>query len=90
MVSFYVLQGSTVVGVVSISSSLDSNLNPTHLWHMLLKYIGWNLLETNWRVKFSSFIHRTKNIVDYIYHDVLDPIFVLSKGGARYFLTLID
>ncbi|RDY13076.1 hypothetical protein CR513_02063, partial [Mucuna pruriens] len=39
MVSFYVLQGSTIVGVVSISSSLDSNLNPTHLRHMLLKHI---------------------------------------------------
>ncbi|RDX98022.1 hypothetical protein CR513_19125, partial [Mucuna pruriens] len=79
MVSFYILQGSTVVGVVSISSSLDSNLNCTHLWHMLLKHIiivrmsilsRHDFLKTNWRVKFSSFIHKTKNIVDYIYHDV--------------------
>ena len=35
-------------------------------------------------------MHRSKATHDYIHADVLDPSSVPSKGGARYFLSLID
>ena len=43
-----------------------------------------------YRVKFSTDIHNTKGIVDYIYSDLWGPSRELSKGGAQYLLTFID
>ena len=42
------------------------------------------------RVSFSTGIHSTKGIVDYIHSDLWGPSPVASKGGAFYFLTFID
>jgi transposase InsO family protein len=42
------------------------------------------------RVKFTTAINRTKGTLDYIHSDVWGPSRVLSKGGARYFVTFID
>ena len=36
----YLLQGSTIVGVVAVSSSLDHELDTTHLWHMRLGHMS--------------------------------------------------
>ena len=42
------------------------------------------------RVRFSSGIHTTKGILDYIHSDLWDPSSGPSHGGAHYTLTLID
>ena len=42
------------------------------------------------RVKFSTTIHRTKGIVDYIHSNLWGPTHVSSKGGTKYLLTFID
>lgn len=42
------------------------------------------------RVKFSTTIHRTKGTLDYIHSGLWGPSRVLSLGGGRYMLTLID
>jgi len=34
----YLLQGSTIVGVAVVSSSLDHDLDTTRLWHMHLRH----------------------------------------------------
>jgi len=43
-----------------------------------------------WRVKFSTDIHRTSGTVDYIHSDLWVPSQVPSKSVARYFVTFID
>ena len=42
------------------------------------------------RVKFSHAIHRTKETLDYVHSDSWGPAPVISHGGNRYFLTIID
>ena len=42
------------------------------------------------RVSFTSSLHRTAGILDYIHSDLWGPAPVTSKGGSRYLLTLID
>ncbi|KAJ0489574.1 putative RNA-directed DNA polymerase [Helianthus annuus] len=42
------------------------------------------------RVKFSRSTKFTKGILDYIHADLWGPAKVISLGGARYFLSLID
>jgi hypothetical protein len=42
------------------------------------------------RVKFSSAVHNTKNILDYVPVDLWGPSRITSHGGARYMLTIID
>jgi transposase InsO family protein len=42
------------------------------------------------RVKFSSAVHNTKNILDYVHADLWGPSRITSHGGARYILTIID
>ena len=36
----YLLQGSTIVGAATVSSSLDNELDTTHLWHMHLGHMS--------------------------------------------------
>ncbi|XP_026440691.1 uncharacterized protein LOC113339671 [Papaver somniferum] len=42
------------------------------------------------RVMFSTTIHNTKGILDYIHSDLWGPSRVESHGGGRYMLTFID
>jgi hypothetical protein len=42
------------------------------------------------RVKFSSAVHNTENILDYVHADLWGPSRIPSHGGARYMLTIID
>ena len=42
------------------------------------------------RVRFSSGIHSTKGILDYIHSDLWGPSSAPSHGGAHYMLTFID
>ena len=42
------------------------------------------------RQKFGTRKQETKHSVDYIHSDLWGPSQVLSHGGARYFMTLID
>jgi transposase InsO family protein len=42
------------------------------------------------RVKFSSAVHNTENILDYVLADLWGPSRIPSHGGARYMLTIID
>ena len=42
------------------------------------------------RVRFSSGIHSTKGILDYIHSDLWGPSSAPSHGGAHYMLTCID
>ena len=42
------------------------------------------------RVKFAKVVYETQNHLDYIHFNLWGPSQVLSLGGARYFLTLID
>jgi transposase InsO family protein len=42
------------------------------------------------RVKFSSAVHNTENILDYVHADLWGPSHITSHGGARYMLTIID
>jgi hypothetical protein len=42
------------------------------------------------RVKFSSAIHNTENILDYVHADLWGPSCITSHGGAHYMLTIID
>ena len=42
------------------------------------------------KVKFNTGVHTTKAILDYVHSDLWGPSRVLSLGGARYFLSLID
>jgi len=36
----YLLQGSTIVGAATVSSSLDHELDTTRLWHMRLGHMS--------------------------------------------------
>lgn len=38
--NLYVLQGSTVLGATTVSSSTDSNFDITHLWHTWLGHLS--------------------------------------------------
>lgn len=42
------------------------------------------------RLSFSTGVHKTRGLLDYIHSDVWGPSRVPSKGGARYFVTFID
>ena len=42
------------------------------------------------RVTFAKVVHETQNHLDYIHFNLWGPSQVLSLGGARYFLTIID
>lgn len=42
------------------------------------------------RVKFSTSVHRTKGILEYIHADLWGPSRKTSYGGANYMLTIID
>ncbi|GAV82844.1 LOW QUALITY PROTEIN: gag_pre-integrs domain-containing protein, partial [Cephalotus follicularis] len=94
--SLYKLQGSTVIGSVTVSSSV-SDSDGTKLWHMRLGRISergmHNLSKRGLlgvttkkldfcehciygkykRVSFSTTIHKTKGILDYIYSDLWSP-----------------
>ncbi len=42
-------------------------------------------------VKFDKkAVHKTRGTMDYIHSDLWGPNRILSKSGARYFMTLID
>ncbi|KAH9726310.1 hypothetical protein KPL70_008223 [Citrus sinensis] len=42
------------------------------------------------RTSFKSSVHTTRSILDYIHSDLWGPAQVVSLGGARYFLSIID
>lgn len=42
------------------------------------------------RVKFKSSNYKSKGTLDYIHSDLWGPSRVMSQGGARYFITIID
>ena len=42
------------------------------------------------RVKFSTAIHNTEGILDYIHTDVWGPTKTASLGGKHYFVTFVD
>nr|KYP62383.1 Retrovirus-related Pol polyprotein from transposon TNT 1-94 [Cajanus cajan] len=42
------------------------------------------------RIKFPKVVHTTKGTLDYIHADCWGPSRVLSLGGGRYFLSIID
>ena len=42
------------------------------------------------RVKFSTAIHNTEGILDYIHTDVWGPTKTTSLGGKHYFVTFVD
>ncbi|GJW32315.1 retrovirus-related pol polyprotein from transposon TNT 1-94 [Tanacetum coccineum] len=42
------------------------------------------------KVSFSPSIHRTRDALDYIHFDLWGPSPVMSQGGKRYMLTIID
>lgn len=42
------------------------------------------------RVKFNVGEHNSKGILDYVHTDLWGPARTASKGGARYFLSIID
>ncbi|GAV71062.1 gag_pre-integrs domain-containing protein [Cephalotus follicularis] len=42
------------------------------------------------RVKFSTAIHKTNGVLDYIHSDLWGPSSQVSLGGSRYIMTLID
>lgn len=47
-------------------------------------------LEKSCRVKFNIAIHNTKGILNYVHSDLWGPSKVCSKGGVRYFISIID
>ena len=42
------------------------------------------------RVKFSSSIHKTNEILSYVHSDLWGPSRIESQGGGRYFISIID
>lgn len=42
------------------------------------------------RLRFSTAEHRTEGVFDYVHSDLWGPSRVVSHGGARYFLSIID
>ena len=42
------------------------------------------------QVKLNTVIHKSEGILDYIHSDLWGPAKVQSKGGSKYFMTLID
>ncbi|GAV56927.1 gag_pre-integrs domain-containing protein, partial [Cephalotus follicularis] len=42
------------------------------------------------RVKFSTAIHKTKGILDYIHSDLWGPSSQVSLGGSRYLMTTLE
>lgn len=42
------------------------------------------------RVKFSTAVHHTKGTVNYFHSNLWRPSEVQSKGGSRYFMSIID
>jgi hypothetical protein len=42
------------------------------------------------RVKFSTAIHNTENILNYVLADLWGPSRKTSQGGAHYMMTIID
>ena len=41
------------------------------------------------RMRFKTAMHKTEGILDYIHSDILGPMQVVFKGGARYFMSFI-
>ena len=41
-------------------------------------------------MRFSTDEHKTKGTLDYIHSDLWGPDQTATRGGARYFLSLID
>lgn len=41
-------------------------------------------------VSFSKGVHNSNALIGYVHSDPREPSQTVSKGGARYFLTLID
>ena len=42
------------------------------------------------RAKFTKAIHRTEGILDYIHSDLWGPSRIVSHGGSRYYMSIID
>ncbi|KAH9648891.1 hypothetical protein KPL70_025781 [Citrus sinensis] len=109
----YVLEGTTVTRMVSVSSS--SSVDKTRLWHLRLGHMSLRglkklskqgllgsdtigemvfcedcVLGKSTRTSFKSSVHTTRSILDYIHSDLWGPAQVVSLGGARYFLSIID
>ena len=42
------------------------------------------------RIQFKTATHKTEGILDYVHTDIWGPVQVVSKGGARYFMSFID
>ncbi|KAH9716240.1 hypothetical protein KPL71_021389 [Citrus sinensis] len=109
----YVLEGTTVIGMVLVSSS--SSVDKTRLWHLRLGHMSLRglkelskqgllgsdtigemvfcedcVLGKSTRTSFKSSVHTTRSILDYIHSDLWGPAQVVSLGGARYFLSIID
>ena len=41
-------------------------------------------------MRFKTTMHKTEGILDYVHSDIWGPVQVVSKGGARYFMSFID
>ena len=42
------------------------------------------------RVRFDTAEHKNQGMLDYIHFDVCKPLEVISLGGFKYFMTIVD
>jgi len=56
----------------------------------MLKLCEHCVLSKKVKVKFSTTIHRTKGILDYVHTDVWGPSKNVSLGGKQYFISFVD
>ena len=48
------------------------------------------VLRKSTRTSFKKSVHKTKSILDYVHSDLWGPSQVLSLGGNRFFMSIID
>ena len=55
-----------------------------------LDFCKYCVMTKKCRMRFKTAMHKTKGILDLVHSDIWGLMKVVSKGGARYFISFID
>ena len=56
----------------------------------MLDFCKYCVMGKQCRMRFKIATHKTEGILDYVHSDIWGQVQVVSKGGARYFISFID
>ena len=72
-------------------------MREVHKTHLLagiksykLDFYKYCIMRKQCRMRFKTATHKTKGILDYLHSDIWGPVRTPLKGGAQYFMSLID